>query len=152
VAARYSRRETLYSGGAATAMAVFGGAMLTGCESTPTFPDDPLPTVGATSSGATTSGHIVTLTGTATDNGTIAAHSWVQTAGPTVTLSGANPAVATFMAPSVAAPTTLTFQYSAADNRSQTATATVSVTVSPAVLGFAAVAKNKLDVVTVPAG
>jgi secreted PhoX family phosphatase len=147
--ARYSRRQTLRSGGAAAAMAFLGGSLLTACDNDPS---DPAPTVSAGTSGATTSGRVVTLTGTATDNGTIGAVSWTQTGGPTVTLSNPTAAVTTFMAPSVTAATALTFQFSAADNASQVNTATATVTVSPAQLGFAAIAKNKLDVVSVPAG
>ena len=147
---RFSRRQTLQSGATATIAAMFGGSLLTACDGS--VASDPLPTVAAGSSGATTSGRVVTLTGTATDNGSIGAVAWTQTAGPAVSLSSTNTNATTFIAPSVSTATTLTFQFSAADNKFQTSVATTTITVSPAQLGFTAVAKNKLDVVTVPAG
>ena len=72
----------------------------------------------------------VTLTGSGTDtDGTIASYAWVQTAGPAVTLTNANAAVATFTAPAVTASTVLTFQLTVTDNLGATGTATVNVTV-----------------------
>jgi secreted PhoX family phosphatase len=155
---RYSRRQTLQSGAMATTAALLGGSLLSGCDSVvPVGNAAPVVTAGA--SAATNSGRLVTLTGTATDDGGnngIAGHitalAWVQTAGPTVTLSAPTATVTTFIAPAVAAATVLTFTFSATDASGQVRSATTSVTISPAVLGFAAVAKNKLDVVTVPTG
>lgn len=147
---RYSRRETLRSGGTAAAAAFLGGGMLAACDDQ--VSQDPFPKViSVGSSGTATSGQVATLTGNATDNGPVT-HSWVQIAGPTVALTGAATASASFVAPSVSSSTTLTFQYNATDAAGQTSKGSVNVTVSPAVLAFTAVAKNKNDVVTVPAG
>jgi secreted PhoX family phosphatase len=144
---RYSRRQTLQRGGAAIAAATLGSSVLAACDSNFT---DPVagPTVSAGSNGTATSGKVVTLTGT----GSAAAYAWTQTAGPTVTLTGADTLTATFIAPSVAAATTLSFTLSGANNGTLASSAKVDIVVSPAVLGFTAVAKNKLDVVSVPAG
>lgn len=147
---RYSRRETLRSGGTAAAAAFLGGGMLAACDDKAS--KDPFPnliSVGA--SGNASSGQVVTLTGNATDNGPIT-HSWVQVAGPAVTLTGATTASASFVAPSVATATMLTFQYNATDIAGQTSKGSANVSVAPAVLAFTAVPKNKNDVVTVPAG
>ena len=147
---RLSRRSTLRGGATVVATAVFGGSILSACDSPVVANDSPVVTAG--SSGATSSGRIVTLTGTATDTDTIGAVAWVQTAGPVVTLSAPNATTTTFMAPSVATATDLVFQFTGADKTGKNSSATTTVTVSPAVLGFTAIAKNKLDVVTVPAG
>ncbi|MDG2533978.1 DUF839 domain-containing protein [Sphingomonas sp. HITSZ_GF] len=144
---RYSRRQTLQRGGAAIAAATMGGSVLAACDSNFTDPGEG-PTISAGSSGATTSGKPVTLTGT----GSAAAYSWTQIAGPTVTLTGADTLTATFIAPSVSTATTLSFQFAGANNTGPATGTKVDVVISPAVLGFAAVAKNKLDVVSVPAG
>lgn len=146
---RYSRRATLRSGGSAAAAAFLGGGMLAACDSREFDPSPTVVSIG--SSGNTTSGRVVTLSAQAKDNGALTS-SWVQTDGPNVTLSGATTTTASFIAPSVSAPTVLTFQYNAVDTSSQTGRDSVSVTVAPAVIGFAAVPKNKNDVVTVPAG
>jgi secreted PhoX family phosphatase len=146
---RYSRRQTLRSGGSAAAAAFLGGGMLAACDSAT---QDPFPNViSVNSGGGANAGQVVTLAGNATDNGTTS-HSWVQTAGPTVALTGATAANASFIAPAVSGPTTLSFTYSATDNAGQTSRGSVNVTISPAVIGFAAVAKNRNDVVTVPSG
>lgn len=143
---RYSRRQTLFGGASATAMALFGTALLTGCE------NNQLPTVNAGQNGTTSSGRVVTLNGTAADDGTVATTAWAQTAGPNVTLTGADTATATFLAPSVSAATDLKFTLTATDDKGKTSTAETTVTVMPATLGFTSVAKNTSDVVTVPAG
>jgi len=146
---RYSRRATLQRGGAAIVAATMGGSVLAACDSKV---DDlgAAPTVGAGTDAATTSGRTVTLTGTSS-GGTDGAGAWSQISGPTVTLTGAAGATASFLAPSVSAATALVFQYAVA-NAAGVTTARTTITVSPAVLGFTAVAKNKLDVVSVPAG
>jgi hypothetical protein len=72
----------------------------------------------------------VQLKGSGTDNdGTITSYLWEQTAGPTVTLSNALTATATFDAPSVTANTPLTFNLTVTDNDGATAEDTVVVTV-----------------------
>lgn len=148
---RYSRRDTLRSGASAAAVAVFGGGVLAACDSAGDAAD-PFPNlISVGSSGNTSSGRVVTLTGQATDNGAITS-AWVQTSGPAATLIGANTPNASFIAPSVSGPTGLTFQYSATDSAGQTTQGSVAVTVAPAEMGFTSIAKNKNDVVTVPAG
>ena len=149
--ARFSRRATLRSGGVATMAAVFGGSMLAACDSSQA-PTDTSPIVTAGSSGATTSGRVVTLTSTTTFGNGISGIAWVQTAGPTVTLTNPMSATATFVAPSVTAATDLVFQFTATSEQGAKTSTTTTVTVSPAVLGFTAVAKNKLDMVSVPSG
>lgn len=148
---RYSRRATLRSGAAAASAAVFGGAILAGCDSANADGDFFPVIVSVGSSGATSSGRVVTLTGNATDAGTITS-SWTQISGPTVTLTGASSATATFIAPAVSGPTNLQFEYRATDNAGQTSVGTTTVAISPAALGFTSLAKNKNDIVTVPAG
>lgn len=147
IASRYSRRQALMGGLSAATAAVFGGAMLSACSSGPTIPV----TVVAGSSGQTTSGKTVTLTG-AVSGGSATNVAWVQTGGPTVTLTGANGNVATFVAPSVTASTTLTFRYTATPDSGSPVTSDATVVVAPAVLGFTAVPKSLADVVTVAAG
>lgn len=144
---RYSRRATLQRGGTAIVAATMGASALAACDSNFTDPGTG-PTIGAGSSGAATSGKVVTLTGT----GSADAYSWTQTAGPTVTLSAPTALATTFIAPPVSTATTLSFVFTGRNNTSPASSAKVDVVVSPAVLGFTAIAKNKLDVVTVPAG
>jgi secreted PhoX family phosphatase len=148
---RYSRRQALRSGAVAASAAVFGGAVLAGCDSAATG-SDPFPTiVSVGSSGASKSGRVVTLTGNATDNGPTASV-WIQTQGPAVTLSNPNAATTSFIAPSVAGGTTLRFDYRAVDSAGQVSTQSVTVAIEAAELGFTSIAKNRNDIVTVPAG
>ncbi|MFA7388532.1 MAG: alkaline phosphatase PhoX, partial [Thiohalobacteraceae bacterium] len=147
VADRYSRRQTLFGGLGATVMALFGTSMLTACGD-----ENVAPVVSAGQNGTSTSGRIVTLVGMADDSDGIGSVSWTQTGGPDVTLIGADSNSATFLAPSVAAATALTFRFSATDSKGASTSADTTVTVSPATLGFTAVAKNLSDIVTVPAG
>ncbi|MDB5707580.1 MAG: phosphatase [Sphingomonas bacterium] len=147
---RYSRRDALRGGVSAAAFAVLGGSVLAACDGG-NF-SDAFPVVMAGSSGTTSSGRIVTLTGTATDNGTIISQSFTQVSGPPVSLVNATSTAATFIAPSVSASTPLVFRYTAVDSVGQATTAETMVTVNPATLGFTAVAKNRLDTVSVPAG
>jgi uncharacterized protein len=147
---RFSRRATLQSGGGAIVAATLGGSLVAACDS-PERTNDPVPTATTTATITTTSGNVVTLTGTASGGSGGFVTAWTQTSGTTVTLSGTGNTV-TFLAPSVSAATTLTFQFAVGDSKGQSSTAKVTVTLNPAVLGFAAVAKNKLDVVTVPTG
>ena len=74
----------------------------------------------------------VTLNGSGSDpDGTVAGYAWTQTAGPTVTLSGASSATATFAAPAVTSRTTLTFRLTVTDNNGATGADEITVTVSP---------------------
>jgi secreted PhoX family phosphatase len=147
---RYSRREAM-SGIGAAAAAVFGSSLLAACDDEGgTLPADG--TVSAGQNGATTTGRIVQLVGS-TQGGSFGTVSWEQTGGPAVTLTNAGTLNASFIAPAVAAATPLTFRFS---GRSATSgaviTADTTVTVSPAVLSFNAVAKSLTDIVSVPAG
>jgi hypothetical protein len=74
----------------------------------------------------------VTLAGTDADTGgTITTRAWTQTAGATVTLSGASTATATYTAPATIAGDTATFQYKVTDSTAASATSTVQVTTLP---------------------
>lgn len=75
----------------------------------------------------------VSLAGTATDDGTIASYAWSQTGGtPTVTLTNANTANASFTAPTVTSNTALTFRLTVTDNGGLSATDDIIVTITPA--------------------
>jgi hypothetical protein len=88
------------------------------------------PTANAGANQSVNEGAAVTLTGSGTDgDGTIAGYLWTQTAGPSVTLTGATTATATFTAPQVTADTLLSFQLTVTDNLGATGSATVNVTV-----------------------
>lgn len=147
---RYSRR-TLLRGSSAIVAATMGGSLLAACDSND-FNNDAAPTVSAGAAGTTSSGRMVTLAGTASDDKGVGSVAWTQTGGPAVTLTGANTNSATFLAPVVSTATPLTFQFAAADAGGKTAVSATTVTVNPPALGFTAIAKNKLDVVSVPAG
>ena len=73
----------------------------------------------------------VTLDGSASkdSDGTIAQYAWKQTAGPTVTLTGATTAKPTFTAPTLTADTALTFELTVTDNSKATAKSSVIITV-----------------------
>jgi secreted PhoX family phosphatase len=151
VAERYSRRQTVMGGLKASSAAFLGTTMLAACDSD-LFGGSGGPAFNVSAGGSitTTSGNLVTLNGSV--NGTAASVAWTQTGGPAVTLTGANTNVATFIAPAVTGATPLQFQFQATDAGGQTSSQATTVTVNPAVLGFASVAKNLDDLVTVPAG
>jgi ribosomal protein L14 len=89
------------------------------------------PTANAGAPQTVNEGATVTLPGNGTDtDGTIASYAWTQTAGPTVTLSNANTATASFTAPRVSANTPLTFQLTVTDNLGATDTDTVNILVN----------------------
>ncbi|TGX54247.1 PhoX family phosphatase [Sphingomonas gei] len=145
-AQRISRRQTL-RGGSAIVAATLGASVLSACDSDDDGFNPPIVT-GPVTSLTTASGRTVALTGTADANGN---QSWVQVSGPVVTLTGATSANASFLAPSVSTATQFVFRY-VTGNGNATSQADTNVTVNPAQLGFTAVAKNKLDVVSVPTG
>ena len=92
-------------------------------------PNQP-PTANAGTDQAVDEGAAVSLPGSGNDpDGTIASYAWTQTAGPAVTLTGANTANAGFTAPAVTADTVLTFRLTVTDNNSATGTDDVNVTV-----------------------
>lgn len=138
---RQSRRAML--GGMASVAALFG---LAGCND---GDDDTEARVAIGEGAATSSGKTVTLVGSASNASGV---QWTQVSGPPVALENANSNTATFTAPSVSAPTALVFRFGVVGATNFLSSATATVTVTPAVLGFASVSKNLLDVVTVPAG
>ncbi|MDR6983424.1 hypothetical protein J2X32_002058 [Rheinheimera pacifica] len=77
-----------------------------------------------------------TLTATITDDGEVVAVNWVQTSGPTVTLSGADSAAVSFNAPAVTTATTLTFTITATDDDNEAAESETSVVVEPNLVAF----------------
>jgi secreted PhoX family phosphatase len=147
---RYSRRQTLRGGLTAMTTAVFGGVLLAGCDDEGDLLGRDNVTVSTGQSAATTAGKTVTLQGTASD--TAQSVGWTQVSGPAVTLANANTRTASFTAPAVNAATPLVFRFTGTTGVGDTATADTTVTVSPATLDFTAVAKNRNDLVTVPAG
>jgi subtilisin family serine protease len=84
-------------------------------------------------------GAAVVLDGSASSSsrGGITNHSWRQTAGPAVALTGASAATATFTAPSVTASTKLSFRLRVTDAAGTFASSGVNVTVVPAALPVA---------------
>jgi len=150
---RYSRRQTLLGGLGASSAAFLGTTLLAACD-IDAFGGNDGPGaffVSAGSSGTTTSGSLVTLTGTQ-GAGTAAGVQWTQVSGPPVQLTGATTNSATFIAPAVSSGTAFEFRFTATGADGQTSAQNTTVTVNPAVLGFAPVAKNLNDLVTVPAG
>ncbi|MES2338867.1 MAG: alkaline phosphatase PhoX [Pseudomonadota bacterium] len=151
IARRYSRRDALRGGTSAAALAVFGGSVLAACGND-TVATDAAPVVSVGSTGATSTGSRVVVTATATDNGSLAGTAFTQISGPPVTLSATSGTTTSFIAPSVTTATPIVLRYTATDDRAQTSFADTTITIQPATLNFAAVAKNRLDVVSVPAG
>ena len=146
VEARYSRRSLL-GGMSATAAALFGLPLVAcgdGDDKTP-------PTVSAGQSITTSTGKAINLAGSPGNVGGLTAVAWTQVSGPAVTLTNAATNTASFIAPSVSASTPLVFRFTANGSTGATS-ADSTVTVEPARLDFAAVAKGLADVVAVPAG
>lgn len=150
-AERYSRRQAMFRGAGATTMAFMGTGLIAACSSDDDGGSVGGVTVSAGENAATSAGRVVTLTGNAVGTLGGTAPTWTQTSGPAVTLSGTTGTV-TFIAPAVAAATDFAFTYTATSAYGETASATTTVRVSPAVLGFAAVPHSLADVVVVPAG
>lgn len=149
---RYSRRATLIGGLKGFTVAALSGTMLAACdEDTPANNQQPTADAGADIQAV--AGSMVTLQGSATDpDGTVDSVQWTQTEGPTVTLTGANMTMASFFAPAVTQDTQLVFSLRVTDNGLAVVTDEVTVTVSPALIGFMAIPKSLDDVVTVPDG
>ena len=77
-------------------------------------------------------GSTVTLSGSGTDpEGDTLTYAWTQTAGASVTLNGANTAMASFATPDVAEATVLTFTLRVTDTGGLSAEDSVSITVTP---------------------
>ena len=91
-----------------------GGGDSSGTTNPP--PSNTAPVVNAGADQTVDEGTTVSLSATASDaNGDTLSYTWTQTAGTTVTLSGANSATATFTAPSVSAAEVLDFQVAVSD-------------------------------------
>jgi uncharacterized protein len=148
VTARYSRRDALRGGFKASAFAILGSSVLAACSD---GDGEQKITATAGSSGQTSSGRVVTLSG-GTSSNVAETSQWRQTSGPAVTLSGSNTATATFLAPSVSASTPLVFEYVATSASGAQNAASTTVTVDTARLGFTATPKSLEDAVKVPAG
>lgn len=148
VAIRYSRRQALSGLGAAGA-AFLGTSLLAACKG-----DGPSPTLVVTAGGTaqTTSGKAVVLSGQAGGSAQATSVMWEQVSGPTVTLTNAGTGQASFIAPSVSAPTPLVFRFTASGSGIASKSVESTITVDVAKLDFQAVPKNLNDVVTVPAG
>jgi len=148
-AERYSRRQTMRGGLVATTTAFLGTTLLAACGDDDLFGGDGNLTVDAGDSGSATSGRVVTLNGSQNGSGQVR---WEQTGGPAVALTGADTAMPSFIAPAVSAPTTLSFRVTGTAANGNSSVDQTTVTISPAQLGFTAVAKNRDDLVTVPEG
>jgi secreted PhoX family phosphatase len=149
-ASRYSRRQALYRGAGATTMAFLGTSLLAACDDDDNGGASQV-TVTAGANAATSAGRVVTLTGTAAGGVTDVTTSWTQTSGPAVELTGIGN-TRSFIAPAVATATDLVFTFTGKPVIGAVATATTTVRVSPAVLGFTAVAHSLGDVAVVPEG
>lgn len=147
---RYSRRQALFRGAGATTMAFMGTALLAACDDDD---DDNASsvTISAGANAATSSGRVVTLTGTPANGTDGVSTAWAQTSGTTATLTGTGSTV-TFIAPAVSTATDLVFTFAVVESNGRSQTAQTTVRVSPNTLGFAAVPHSLADVVTVPAG
>ncbi|WP_404482277.1 alkaline phosphatase PhoX [Novosphingobium sp. BL-52-GroH] len=148
-ASRYSRRQALFRGAGATTMAFLGTGMIAACDSDSSGGEGV--TVSAGSTVATSAGRVVTLTGSPENGYGGYTTAWSQASGTAVELTGTGSTV-TFIAPAVAAATDLTFTFTATSVLGAPRTATTTVRVSPAVLGFTAVAHSLADVAVVPEG
>jgi mono/diheme cytochrome c family protein len=94
------------------------------------LPVNAVPTADAGADQTANGGDTVTLSGSGTDSdGTIASYSWSQTTGQTVTLSNADTANASFVAPQFEAITDLTFTLTVTDNEAATDTDSAIISV-----------------------
>jgi len=144
IAARGSRREVM--GGMFAVAGLFGLAACSSGDGGLLASDA---TVSAGAAGTSSSGKLVTLTGTSSNSTGVL---WQQVSGPAVTLTNANSNTATFIAPAVASATPLVFSFNAPGSNNVVSSATTTVTINPATLGFNALPKLLNDVVTVPEG
>ena len=98
----------------------------------PRAPANQPPRVDAGPDQTVDAGSVVMLIGSGSDaDGEIAGYQWTQTGGPTVSLSVADQALASFVAPQADAPVTLTFRLTVTDNDGATASEDVSITIQP---------------------
>jgi uncharacterized repeat protein (TIGR03806 family) len=109
-----------------------------GGSSKPNNPQDPqnsLPQANAGADRSVVSGNRVTLDGSAStdEEGALRSYQWQQTGGDAIALDSATSASASFVAPTVTAPSTLTFTLTVTDSDGATDTDSVVVTVQPTV-------------------
>ena len=96
------------------------------------------PTVDAGLSQTVSKDAVVSLTATATDlDGSITAYAWEQTAGSTVSFSGADTATLSFTAPNFTVDTALSFSVTVTDDGNLTASDSVTVTVEGSIPDWA---------------
>ena len=100
----------------------------------PASSDNQAPVADAGTDLSVTAGDSVILSGVSSSDadGTISGYAWTQTGGPTVTLTGAATATASFTAPAVTKETVLTFRLTVTDDDGVKDDDTVRVTVDPA--------------------
>lgn len=90
-----------------------------------------LPVASAGADQTVDEGEIVSLVGTGFDSdGTITSYQWTQLSGPTVSISNANQAGASFTAPDVVAATNLVFELTVTDDDGATDTDQLTITVN----------------------
>jgi endonuclease I len=93
------------------------------------------PTVSAGNDQSVASAANVTLTATATDSdGTIVSYAWTQISGKAATLTNADSATASFVAPKVGADDSLVFNVIVTDDLGKTSTAAVTINVAAEVI------------------
>jgi len=144
---RYSRRSLM--GGIAATVPVVA---LAGCNEGATGTSDANNLQIATASQTTSAGKIVTVSATTTGVAPTSVQ-WTQASGPAVTLTTPNALTTSFLAPAVVTSTPVVLQLNVVDSQfGNTKSATSTITVDSAKLGFSPVAKSLADVVTVPAG
>jgi secreted PhoX family phosphatase len=139
---RFSRRQTMVGGLTASVSAFLGTSLLAACGGDEVV-GPPEVLVNAGQDATTSAGRMVTIAPTVANSSTFTVE---QFSGPTVTLAGAG-ATRSFFAPGVSQNTTLGFRIAANGQVDD-----VTITVTPAQLGFTAVARNRDDRVTLPAG
>ncbi|WP_294288335.1 alkaline phosphatase PhoX [uncultured Sphingomonas sp.] len=153
IARRYSRRDALRGSATTAAGVIVGGSLLAACGGSDSGSSDPVPTVSATASPASAApGTRVTITATASDNGSIASTSFVQVGGPAVSLSSTTGTTTSFVVPGAGTTGTIVIRFTAFDNANQSNFFDVSVPTTASALGFTAVDKNRNDRVTIPTG
>lgn len=105
------------------------------------------PTAHAGPDQSVAAGVTVQLTGAgSTDSdGTIASYAWTQTDGDTVTLTGANTATPTFIAPSTISAQTLTFELTTTDDDGATSTDSVNIEIEAVILSEILKVIERLD-------
>ena len=118
----------------ATGVSACGGSSTSDSTSTPNpTPVDNPPVVNAGEDQVITSGATVTLSATVDDDGEYTV-TWIQTVGPSVSLSSQTAQTITFVAPNVSENTELTFEISADDGVNSVVTDSITITVEPSVI------------------